>query len=219
MSDEQGFSTRAIHAGQEADPRTGAVVPAIYQVSTYKQDGVGGTRGGYEYSRSGNPTRTVLEETLASLEGGRHGLAFASGLAAEDAVLRAFTGPDGHCVVPHDAYGGTFRLIDKVFTMASDRGLRVLPTLWLTPDWANGGRGSKVLPNDLNDYARVAQFAANRWRGIEAWQVWNEPNLDAFLNPPDPTAYTRLLQAAYPAIKRGNPAARVVRATTPSRLS
>lgn len=101
-------------------------------------------------------------------------------------------------------------LIDKVFKMASDRGLRVLPTLWLTPAWANGGRGDKVLPTDVNDFARVAQFAANRWRGIEAWQVWNEPNLDAFLNPPDPTAYTRLLTAAYPAFKRGNPSTRVV---------
>src|SRR3954464_11178101 len=110
VTDHLGFSTRAIHAGPEADPAYNAVTPPIYATSTYKQDGVGGTRGGYEYSRSGNPTRTVLEECLASLEGGRHGLAFASGLAAVDAVLRAFTGPDGHCVVPHDAYGGTYRL-------------------------------------------------------------------------------------------------------------
>ena len=84
-----GFSTRAIHAGQDADPLTGAVVPPIYQVSTYKQDGVGGLRGGYEYSRSANPTRTALEECLAALEGGSRGFAFASGLAAEDTLLRA----------------------------------------------------------------------------------------------------------------------------------
>ena len=115
MTEELGFSTRAIHAGPEADPAYNAVTPPIYATSTYKQDGVGGTRGGYEYSRSANPTRTVLEETLASLEGGRHGLALASGLAAEDAVLRAFTGPDGHCVVPHDAYGGTYRLFARVY--------------------------------------------------------------------------------------------------------
>ena len=82
------FETLAIHAGQEPDPLTGAVVPPIYQVSTYKQDGVGGLRGGYEYSRSANPTRTALEECLAAIEGGRRGLAFASGLAAEDTLLR-----------------------------------------------------------------------------------------------------------------------------------
>src|SRR5918912_1656306 len=83
-----GFSTRAIHAGQEPDPVTGAVVPPIYQVSTYKQDGVGGLRGGYEYSRSANPTRTALEQCLAALEGGAKGFAFASGMAAEDTLLR-----------------------------------------------------------------------------------------------------------------------------------
>src|SRR5579884_902133 len=83
-----GFSSLAIHAGQEPDPLTGAVVPPIYQVSTYKQDGVGGLRGGYEYSRSANPTRTALEECLAAIEGGARGLAFASGLAAEDCLLR-----------------------------------------------------------------------------------------------------------------------------------
>src|SRR5579859_6934916 len=83
-ADRWGFSSLAIHAGQEPDPLTGAVVPPIYQVSTYKQDGVGGLRGGYEYSRSANPTRTALEECLAAIEGGVRGLAFASGLAAED---------------------------------------------------------------------------------------------------------------------------------------
>ncbi|MFE3074199.1 cystathionine gamma-synthase [Streptomyces sp. NPDC059247] len=117
MSDQhshQSFETRAIHAGNTADPLTGAVVPPIYQVSTYKQDGVGGLRGGYEYSRSANPTRTALEENLAALEGGRRGLAFASGLAAEDCLLRTLLAPGDHVVIPNDAYGGTFRLFAKV---------------------------------------------------------------------------------------------------------
>ncbi|WP_042442451.1 cystathionine gamma-synthase [Streptacidiphilus jiangxiensis] len=110
------FETLAIHAGQEADPQTGAVVTPIYQVSTYKQDGVGGLRGGYEYSRSANPTRTALEENLAALDGGRRGLAFASGLAAEDTLLRTVTKPGDHIVIPNDAYGGTFRLFSKVLS-------------------------------------------------------------------------------------------------------
>ncbi|MFF8014394.1 cystathionine gamma-synthase [Streptomyces sp. NPDC007929] len=117
MSDRhisQHFETLAIHAGNTADPLTGAVVPPIYQVSTYKQDGVGGLRGGYEYSRSANPTRTALEENLAALEGGSRGLAFASGLAAEDCLLRTLLTPGDHVVIPNDAYGGTFRLFAKV---------------------------------------------------------------------------------------------------------
>ncbi|WP_457028347.1 cystathionine gamma-synthase [Kitasatospora sp. P5_F3] len=112
----QGFETLAIHAGQEADPQTGAVVTPIYQVSTYKQDGVGGLRNGYEYSRSANPTRTALEECLAAIEGGARGLAFASGLAAEDTLLRTVLKPGDHIVIPNDAYGGTFRLFAKVLT-------------------------------------------------------------------------------------------------------
>jgi cystathionine gamma-synthase len=109
-----GFNTRAIHAGQEPDPVTGAVVVPIYATSTYKQDGVGGTRGGYEYSRSANPTRSALEEALAALEGGARGLAFASGLAAEDALLRTVCRPGDHVILPGDAYGGTFRLVARV---------------------------------------------------------------------------------------------------------
>ncbi|GAB2813321.1 cystathionine gamma-synthase [Actinocorallia aurea] len=111
----QGFETLAIHAGQEPDPVTGAVVPPIHQVSTFKQDGIGGLRGGYEYSRSANPTRTALEECLAALEGGVRGLAFASGLAAEDALLRTVCRPGSHVVIPGDAYGGTYRLFAKVY--------------------------------------------------------------------------------------------------------
>ncbi|MFB9894918.1 cystathionine gamma-synthase [Planobispora takensis] len=110
----EGFETLAIHAGQEADPHTGAVVPPIYAVSTYKQDGVGGLRSGYEYSRSANPTRTALEEAMAAVEGGTRGLAFASGLAAEDAVLRTVCRPGDHVIIPNDAYGGTYRLFAKV---------------------------------------------------------------------------------------------------------
>ena len=110
----EGFETLAIHAGQQPDPRTGAVVPPIYATSTYKQDGVGGLRGGYEYSRSGNPTRTALEECLAALEGGVRGLAFASGLAAEDTLTRALCAPGDHVIIPNDAYGGTYRLFAKV---------------------------------------------------------------------------------------------------------
>ncbi len=112
--DKGGFETRAIHAGYEPDAATGSVIPPIYATSTYKQDGVGGLRGGYEYSRSANPTRTALEANLAALEEGERGFAFASGLAAEDTVIRALCSPGDHVVLPADAYGGTFRLFDKV---------------------------------------------------------------------------------------------------------
>jgi cystathionine gamma-synthase len=115
MAREDGFETLAIHAGQEPDPLTGAVVPPIYQVSTYKQDGVGGLRGGYEYSRTGNPTRAALEECLTALEGGAAGIAFASGMAAEDCLLRTVCSPGDHVLIPDDAYGGTFRLFSKVY--------------------------------------------------------------------------------------------------------
>ncbi len=115
MTDRHGFSTRAIHAGQAPDPTTGSVVPPIYATSTFAQDGVGGTRGGYEYSRSANPTRTALEECLAALEGGIRGFAFASGLAAEDTLLRTIGRPGGHLVLPNDAYGGSFRLFARAY--------------------------------------------------------------------------------------------------------
>jgi len=109
-----GFDTLAIHAGQEPDPRTGAVVPPIFQTSTYAQDAVGEPRLGYEYSRTANPTRDALQECLAALEGGRTALAFASGLAAEDTLIRAVCRPGDHVVIPDDAYGGTYRLFAKV---------------------------------------------------------------------------------------------------------
>jgi cystathionine beta-lyase/cystathionine gamma-synthase len=106
------FETLSVHAGQRPDPTTGAVMTPIYQTSTYAQDGVGKPRG-YEYSRTGNPTRTALEACLAALENGVHGLAFASGMAATDAVLRLFA-PGDHVVAGNDVYGGTYRLFERV---------------------------------------------------------------------------------------------------------
>jgi cystathionine gamma-lyase len=111
----QGFSTRAIHAGQEPDPTTGATIVPIYATSTYTQAAPGEHKG-YEYSRSGNPTRTALETALAALEEGERGLAFASGLAATTAVLAALLRPGDEVAASADLYGGTFRLLDKVFT-------------------------------------------------------------------------------------------------------
>jgi cystathionine gamma-synthase len=113
-SENHKFNTIAIHAGQEFDPTTGAVIPPIYQTSTYVQESIGKLRGGYEYSRGGNPTRTSLETMLAALEGGKHGLSFASGLAAEDTLLRAVLKPGDHVVLGNDVYGGTHRLINRV---------------------------------------------------------------------------------------------------------
>jgi len=108
------FETRAIHDGQAPDPRTGAVTVPVYQTSTYRQDAIGQPREGFEYSRTGNPTRQALEEALASLEGGAHGLAFASGVAATTAVLNLLR-PGDHVVAGDDLYGGTFRLFDQVY--------------------------------------------------------------------------------------------------------
>jgi cystathionine gamma-synthase len=111
-----GLATKAIHAGYRPDPATGAVNAPIYASSTFAQDGVGALRGGFEYARTGNPTRTALEAALAAVEEGAYGRAFGSGMAATDCALRAVLRPGDHVVIPNDAYGGTFRLIDKVFT-------------------------------------------------------------------------------------------------------
>jgi cystathionine gamma-synthase len=108
------FSTRAVHAGQEPDETTGAVIPPIHLTSTYVQDGVGGMRNGYEYSRAGNPTRDSLQVLLADLDGGVAASSFASGLAAEDAVLRAALVPGGRVVMGNDVYGGTHRLVSRL---------------------------------------------------------------------------------------------------------
>jgi cystathionine gamma-synthase len=130
-----GFETRAIHAGQPPDPVTGAVVTPISLATTFAQDEVG-KHGGFEYARSDNPTRRAYETCMASLEGAAHGLSFASGLAAEDAVLRLLR-PGDHIVIPHDAYGGTFRLVVRVHGpnglewSAADLGeLATLDTIW-----------------------------------------------------------------------------------------
>jgi cystathionine gamma-synthase len=112
----QGLATKAIHAGFRPDPGTGAVNAPIYASSTFAQDGVGGLRGGFEYARTGNPTRAALEASLAAVEEAAFGRAFSSGMAATDCALRAVLRPGDHVVIPDDAYGGTFRLIDKVFT-------------------------------------------------------------------------------------------------------
>jgi cystathionine gamma-synthase len=140
---EDGFETRAIHAGQPPDPATGAVVPPITLATTFAQHDVGEHRG-YEYSRAGNPTRHALESCVASLEGARHGLAFASGMAAEDTVLRALLRPGDRVVVPADAYGGTVRLVSQV--LADDgvtcTGIDLGAPEALDADWP---RGTKVV--------------------------------------------------------------------------
>ena len=109
-----GFNTRAVHAGQDFEPRTGAVVPPVHFSTTYAQDGIGGLREGYEYGRGTNPTRDSLQQQLAGVENGRHAFSFSSGLAAEDAIIRALTRPGDHIVLGNDAYGGTYRLISRV---------------------------------------------------------------------------------------------------------
>jgi cystathionine gamma-synthase len=128
-----GFETRAVHTGQEPDPVTGAVVTPISLSTTFAQDGVGGHKG-FEYSRSGNPTRAALEACVASLEDGRHGLAFASGLAAEDNVLRLLNAGD-RVLLGNDAYGGTFRLISKVHTSLQWTAVDLIDTDRLVADW------------------------------------------------------------------------------------
>ena len=139
-SDPRGFETRAIHAGQDPDPFTGAVVPPISISTTFAQQGVG-RHHGWEYSRSANPTRAALELCIASLEGARHGFAFASGLAAEDAVLRQLP-PGSGIVLGGDAYGGTFRLIDKVYGASGHPWVAVDLTdpARLARDWPDGTR-------------------------------------------------------------------------------
>jgi cystathionine gamma-synthase len=135
---DRGFETRAIHAGQDPDPVTGAVVPPISLSTTFAQQAVG-RHHGWEYSRSANPTRAALEVGLASLEGARHGLAFASGLAAEDAVLRQLR-PGAGIALGGDAYGGTFRLIDKVYGASGHPWVAVDLTdpAGLERDWPEG---------------------------------------------------------------------------------
>jgi len=162
-----GFETRAIHAGQPADAQTGAVMVPIYQSSTFAQEGIGRHKG-YEYARTGNPTRSALEECLASLEGAAFGFCFASGMAAEDAVLRLLQ-PGDHIVIPTDAYGGTWRLVDKVhgpaglrYSAADLTSLDNLAAVW-TPEtkmvWVETPSNPLLA---IVDIAAVAGFAADR---------------------------------------------------------
>ncbi len=113
----EGFNTRAVHAGQAPDPTTGSVIPPLYQTTTFAQDGIGQLRNGYEYGRGTNPTRDALQAQLAALEGGTHAFSFASGLAAEDALIRALLAPGDHIVMGNDVYGGTYRLINRVLSV------------------------------------------------------------------------------------------------------
>lgn len=116
MPSSNGFNTRAVHAGQTPDPTTGAVIPPLYQTTTFAQDGIGKLRSGYEYGRGTNPTRDSLQAQLAALEGAAHAFSFSSGLAAEDALIRAALRPGDHIVLGNDAYGGTYRLINRVLS-------------------------------------------------------------------------------------------------------
>jgi len=153
------FETLAIHAGQPPDPSTGAIMTPIYQTATFVQDGVGKTKG-YEYSRSGNPTRTALESCLAALEGAAYGLAFASGLAATDAVIRQFA-PGDHILVGSDVYGGTFRLFDKQYRKY---GLEFHYVDVADPNAIQAALGPKTrlfwLETPTNPYLRIADIAA-----------------------------------------------------------
>jgi cystathionine gamma-synthase len=156
---EPGFDTLAIHAGQDPDPLTGAVVPPIYQTSTFKQDGVGGLREGFEYSRTANPTRTALEECLAALEDGGHALAFASGMAAEDCLVRTLCSPGDTVIIPDDAYGGTYRLFAAVLAQ-----------------W-----GLRYVPVSLDDPAAVRRALAEHAAGV----VWAETPTNPLLGIAD----------------------------------
>ncbi|MHA7175350.1 cystathionine gamma-synthase [Arthrobacter sp. Sr24] len=113
----EGFNTRAVHAGQTPDPTTGSVIPPLYQTTTFAQDGIGKLRNGYEYGRGTNPTRDALQTQLAALEGGDFAFSFASGLAAEDALIRALLVPGDHIIMGNDVYGGTYRLINRVLSV------------------------------------------------------------------------------------------------------
>lgn len=157
-----GFATRAIHEGQEFDPTTGAIIPPIYQTSTFVQDGIGGLRNGYEYGRAGNPTRSSLETLLASLEGGVRALSFASGLAAEDALLRAALRPGDHIVLGNDAYGGTHRLIDRIHRAWGIRNTTVDLTDLDAVRTALGTDGTRMLwiETPSNPLMKISDIAA-----------------------------------------------------------
>ena len=167
-----GLATKAIHAGYRPDPATGAVNTPIYASSTFAQDGVGGLRGGFEYARTGNPTRAALEASLAAVEEGTFGRAFSSGMAATDCALRAMLRPGDHVVIPNDAYGGTFRLIDKVFTQW---GVEYTPVALsdldavraaITPRtrliWVETPTNPLLSIADISEIAAIAELAGRR---------------------------------------------------------
>ena len=183
MSDVgDAFETRAIHAGQEPDAATGAVVPAISLATTFAQDAVGKHRG-YEYARSANPTRDALETCLASLENARHGLAFASGLAAEDAILRTLD-PGDHVIIPTDAYGGTFRLVARVherhglaWTAADLNDPDALDAAWRDETrmvWIESPTNPAL---SIVDIARVAQVGHERGARVAVDNTFATPYL------------------------------------------
>ncbi len=167
---QAGPATRAIHAGQPSDPVTGAVVPPIHASSTYAQDGVGGLRSGYEYSRAGNPTRAALETCMASLEGGVRGLAFASGLAAEDTLIRTVTEPGDRILLANDAYGGTYRQFAQ------------LHARW----------GLEISPVPITEPDAVAEALESRQPAI----LWLESPTNPLLNIADIAALSRLAHEA-----------------------
>jgi cystathionine gamma-synthase len=154
-----GPESLAVHAGQHHDPTTGDVIPALHMSSTYVQDGIGNLRHGFEYGRAGNPTRTALEQQLAALEGGAHALSFSSGLAAEDALLRAVLRPGDEVMIGSDSYGGTHRLIARVL----------------------GPWGVKIRVVDIGDLAAVVKAIDERAPQV----VWVETPSNPLLNIAD----------------------------------
>ncbi|GAB4482502.1 MAG: cystathionine gamma-synthase [Anaerolineae bacterium] len=159
MSEQHHIETQAVHAGQEPDPSTGAVMTPIYQTSTYVQTAPAEHRG-YEYSRTDNPTRTAFQNLIAALEGGGYGLAFASGMAAIDAVMRLLS-PGDHTVVGNDVYGGTFRLFDKVLARC---GLAFTYVDTTSPDHVAAALRPETrliwLETPTNPYLRLADIRA-----------------------------------------------------------
>jgi cystathionine gamma-synthase len=180
-----GFETQAIHAGSEPDPSTGAVVPPISLATTFAQDGIGRHRG-WDYARTANPTRGALETCLATLEGAAHGFAFASGMAAEDAVLRLLVPGEG-IVLGHDAYGGTFRLIDKIYAPAGHpwQAIDLTDVDRLQAGWPDGTRMVWVeTPTNpalaVVDIAAVSEVAHARG----AWVVVDNTFATPYLTQP-----------------------------------
>jgi len=166
----RGFASLAVHAGQDFDPTTGAVIPPVHFSTTYAQDGIGGLRNGYEYGRSGNPTRTALQTQLAALEGGAHAFSFASGLAAEDALLRAVLQPGDEVLLGSDVYGGTHRLLARVL---APWGVRLRVVDMSDPDAVRAALGERTprivwVETPSNPLLRITDIAGLVALGHEA---------------------------------------------------